>query len=192
MKNDYIILIGGGGHCHSVIDVIEQQNRYHIYGIVDKKENIGNKVLGYPVIGDDEDLPELAKVCPKAIITIGHIRTNEIRVKIFHLLKKLNLELPTIISPLAYVSKHATIAEGTVVMHHALVNANAKIGVNTIINSKALIEHDVTVGDHCHISTASVLNGGVTVANNTFYGSNATSKQNIIINDFIKAGSVVK
>ena len=36
-----IVLIGGGGHCHSVIDVIEQENKYEIIGIVDIKENIG-------------------------------------------------------------------------------------------------------------------------------------------------------
>ena len=35
-----IVLIGGGGHCHSVIDVIEQTNKYEIIGIVDTKENI--------------------------------------------------------------------------------------------------------------------------------------------------------
>ena len=33
-----IVLIGGGGHCHSVIDVIEQENKYEIIGIIDTKE----------------------------------------------------------------------------------------------------------------------------------------------------------
>ncbi|MDK9694251.1 MAG: acetyltransferase, partial [Sulfurimonas sp.] len=45
MKEE-IILIGGGGHCKSVIDVIEQQNSFVIAGIVDKKELVGTKVLG--------------------------------------------------------------------------------------------------------------------------------------------------
>ena len=45
-----IVLIGGGGHCHSVIDVIEQTNKYEIIGIVDTKENIGKKVLDYEII----------------------------------------------------------------------------------------------------------------------------------------------
>ena len=46
-----IILISGGGHCKSVIDVIERQNLYKIAGIVDKKELIGSKVLDYEIIG---------------------------------------------------------------------------------------------------------------------------------------------
>ena len=39
-----IILVGGGGHCASVIDVIEQQGKYTIKGIIDTKEHVGKKV----------------------------------------------------------------------------------------------------------------------------------------------------
>ncbi|MFA6761004.1 MAG: acetyltransferase [Sulfuricurvum sp.] len=187
-----ILLIGGGGHCKSVIDVIEQENRYEIVGIVDTKENIGKKVLGYEIVACDDDLARLFETCKNAIITVGHIRSNTTRVRLFEGLKSIGFELPSIISPLAYVSKHSSIGEGTVVMHHALINANAKIGKNCIINSKALIEHDCIVEDNCHISTASVLNGGVIVRENTFFGSNATSKEQSIIDKFVKAGSMVK
>ena len=187
-----IVLIGGGGHCHSVIDVIEQTNKYEIIGIVDTKENIGKKVLGYEIIGCDDDLETIFKTCKNALITIGQIKTSDLRIKLFEKLKNIGFNLPVIISPIAYVSKHSSISEGTVIMHHALVNANVKIGKNCIINSKALIEHDVIIGNNCHISTASVLNGGVIVKENSFFGSNATSKQSIEISGFIKAGSLAK
>jgi FlaA1/EpsC-like NDP-sugar epimerase len=39
MKKEKIILIGGGGHAHSVIDVIEQENKYEIVGIIDVEES---------------------------------------------------------------------------------------------------------------------------------------------------------
>ena len=187
-----IVLIGGGGHCHSVIDVIEQENRYEIIGIVDTKENIGKKVLDYEVIACDDDLETIFKTCKNAVITVGHVESNKIRVKIYNKLKQIGFNLPVIISPLAYVSKHSVIEKGTIVMHHALINANVKIGKNCIINSKALIEHDCIVEDNCHISTASVINGAVLVKENSFFGSNATSKQSIEIDGFIKAGSLVK
>lgn len=187
-----IILVGGGGHCRSVIDVIEQQGKYQIVGIVDLKELIGQQVLGYPIIGCDDQLPDLLALCRTAVITVGHLRSNSLRLMLYELLKKLGYALPVITSPLAYVSPHANIGEGTVVMHHALINANASVGRNCIINSKALVEHDVRVGDHCHISTASVLNGGVVVADHTFVGSNVTSKQEVQLTGFIKAGSLAK
>lgn len=187
-----IILIGGGGHCKSVIDVIEQQGIYEIAGIIDKKELIGTKVLGYEIIGCDNDLINLKENYSNAIVTVGHIKSNALRVKLFTLLKELDFNLPKIISPLAYVSKHAVIDEGSVVMHHALVNANAKVGKNCIINTKALIEHDAVIKDNSHISTGAIVNGGVVIEENTFYGSNATSKEYTQLDGFIKAGSVAK
>ena len=118
-----IVLIGGGGHCHSVI---EQENRYEIIGIVDTKENIGKKVLNYDVIACDDDLETIFETCKNAIITVGQIESNKIRVKIYNKLKQIGFNLPVIISPFAYVSKHSMIDEGTVVMHHA----NVKVGKN--------------------------------------------------------------
>lgn len=191
MKEE-ILLIGGGGHCKSVIDVIELEDKYIIAGIIDKKELVGSNVLGYKVIGCDDDLVKLRDKYSNAIVTVGHIKSNSLRIKLFDLLKGLNFNLPKIISPLAYVSKHSKIDEGTIIMHHVVVNASSKIGQNCIINTKALIEHDSVVENNCHISTGAIINGGVIVKENTFFGSNATSKEYIEVNQFIKAGSVVK
>lgn len=187
-----ILLIGGGGHCRSVIDVIEQENRYEIGGIIDKKELVGSEVFGYKVLGCDDDLQELFPAYKHALVTVGQIKSNAVRVKLFNALKEIGYTLPVIVSPLAYVSKHASVDEGTVVMHQALINANAVIGKNCIINSKALVEHDCRVEDHCHISTAAVINGTTIVKEGTFFGSNAVSKEGMEVSGFIKAGSVVK
>ena len=191
MKKE-ILLIGGGGHCKSVIDVIEQENKFKIAGIVYKKELIGSDVLGYKVIGCDDNLENLFEKYKYAIVTIGQIKSSALRVKLFNILKEIGYELPVVISPLAYVSKHSIIKEGTIIMHNVLINACVKIGKNCIINTKALVEHDSTVENNCHISTAAVINGGATVRENTFFGSNATSKEYIEINQFVKAGSLVK
>jgi len=187
-----IILIGGGGHCRSVIDVIELGNEFRIIGIIDKEENIGKDVLEYPIIASDNELPDLHRTVANAFVTIGHIASNDARKRLFLTIKKLGFNIPIIISPLAYVSKYASIGEGTIVMHQALINTNARVGRNCIINTKALIEHDAIIEDNCHVSTAAVVNGGVCVKEDTFFGSNATSKQSVVISGFIKAGSVVK
>ena len=187
-----ILLIGGGGHCRSVIDVIELEEKYTIAGIIDKKELIGQDVLGYKVIGCDDDLEKLFKKYKYTIITVGQIKSNSLRVKLFDKVKEIGYKLPVIKSPLAYISKHSSVEEGTIVMHQALVNANVKIGKNCIINTKALVEHDAIIEDNCHISTATVINGGVMVKENSFVGSNATTKEYIEINGFIKAGDLQK
>ncbi len=187
-----ILLIGGGGHCRSVIDVIELEDRYEIAGIIVNDMPKGSKILGYEVIGGDEDLPKLREEFSNVLVAVGHIRTNHVRVKLYHQLKELDFNLPTIISPLAYVSRYAMIGEATVVMHHALINANAKVGSNCIINTKALIEHDAVVEDHTHISTGAIINGGTKVKANSFVGSGAVTKESIEVSGFIKAGSVAK
>ncbi|HOZ86235.1 MAG TPA: NeuD/PglB/VioB family sugar acetyltransferase [Bacteroidia bacterium] len=194
MNKRELILIGGGGHCVSCIDVIEQENIFKIAGIVDLKERIGEKILSYPVVATDGDLESLSKSYEFFLITLGQLGSGERRTALYNILIELKVSIPTIVSPYAYLSKHATVGKGTILMHQSLVNANAKIGDNCIINTKALVEHDAIIGSHCHISTGAVVNGGVTVGENTFYGSGAVSKEGIIIpaKSFIKANSVVK
>lgn len=189
-----IILIGGGGHCKSVIDVIEQEGKFQIIGIVDKLELLGVKVLGYSVIGNESDLADLSKKHRYALVTVGQIKSSSLRERLFKLAIKAGFTMPNIISPRAYVSKHAMIGQGTVIMHDVLVNANAKIGENCIINSKALIEHDAIIEDFCHIATNAVINGGAIVGQGSFLGSGVITKQGINVekNSFIKAGSLVK
>jgi len=189
-----IILIGGGGHCKSTIDVIEQEGEFQIAGIVDKAKLLGSKILGYKVIGNDFDLENLAKKYRYALITVGQIKSASLRVKLYNLTKKYGFLLPRIVSPRAYVSKHSKIGNGTIVMHDAIVNANVSIGYNCIINSKALIEHDCFVANHNHISTNTIINGGVRIESECFIGSSVTTNNNIIIKkkSFIKAGSLVR
>ena len=189
-----IILVGGGGHCVSVIDVIEQQGKYNIKGIIDIKENIGKNVLGYKIIATDDDLEKLYLTCPNAIISVGQIKSNVLRVHLFQKLKTIGYHLPVVISPLAYVSKYALIGEGSIIMHQVLVNAGVKIGKNCIINTKANIEHGVQIEDFCHISTGTIVNGDCIVSRETFIGSNATISNGVTIppNSIISAGEFVK
>ncbi len=178
-----IILIGGGGHCKSCIDVIEQAGTFQIAGIVDVPEKLHQKILDYEIIATDDDLPDLVKEYENFLITLGQIKNPDKRIRLFEKVKELGGRLPAIISPLAYVSKHAEIGDGTIIMHHALLNAGAKIGSNCIINNKALIEHDALIGNHCHIATGAIINGGVKIGSGTFFGSNAVSKEYIEIGE---------
>ena len=188
-----IILIGAGGHAVSCIDVIEMENKFTISGLIDIKEKIGNNILNYPIIDHDENLYKYVE-SHFFLITIGQIKSYEKRVELFKKLTNMNAKIATVISPLAYVSKHGRIGKGTIVMHHAMINANCVIGNNCIINSKALVEHGCNIGDNCHISTSSVINGDVNIGNNSFIGSSSVVVNNLIIknNSFIKANQIIK
>lgn len=188
MNKKKIILIGGGGHCKSCIEVIESSDEYEIAGIIDVKEKIGESILGYKIIGSDEDLAELKKTYDFALVTVGQIKSNKARVNIFEKLKNLGFKLPVIIASTARVSKHSKIAFGTIIMHQAFVNADSIIGENCIINSKALIEHDCIIGNHCHISTGAKINGNVTLGNDCFVGSNSSFVNGISVTNSVFIG----
>jgi len=192
MKNG-LILVGGGGHCKACIDVIEQDGTYGIAGIIDVPEKLGTEVLGYEVVGTDNDLPRLVKEYDM-LITIGQIRNPKNRIRLFENIKGLGGRLPVIVSPLAHVSKHARVGQGTIVMHKAMINAGAAIGDNCIINTMSLIEHDAIVGDHCHVASGALINGNCCLGNEVFVGSNAVLKNGISVpsETIISAGKFVR
>jgi len=185
-----LILVGGGGHCKSVIDVAESAG-YTILGILDRPEEVGKRVLSYEVIGTDDEMTEY-KDQAEFLVTVGQIKSPDLRIKLHRMLDEAGCKLATVISPMAHVSKHATIGEGTVVMHQAIANADAKVGRGCIINTFANIEHDAVVGDYCHISTGAMINGGAEIAEGTFIGSQSVVNQGIkIMGGAISSLSVV-
>jgi len=178
-----LILIGAGGHTNSCIDVIEQEGKFQIAGLVGLPEEKDIEHFGYEVIASDNELSELAKKYSHALITLGQIKTAEKRIRLYEQLKKAGFKIPTVVSNTAYVSQHAVVGEGTIVMHEAIINAGAKVGNNCIINTRSLIEHDVKIGDHTHISTGVIINGGASIGSGTFIGSGSLIKEGILIGD---------
>jgi sugar O-acyltransferase (sialic acid O-acetyltransferase NeuD family) len=165
------------------IDVIEQEGRFSIAGLVGTPEEAGMQILGYPVIGTDADLPRLLGSYAHAMVTVGQIKSPDLRVRLFELLDKAGCSLPSIVSPRAYVSRHASLGAGTIVMHGAVVNAGAVVGRNCILNSSSLVEHDAAIADHCHIATGALVNGGVNIGMGTFVGSGSIIRQGIRIGE---------
>lgn len=187
-----LILIGGGGHCKSVIEAAESAG-YSILGVLDMPEDIGKEILSTKVIGTDDDIPSYVYKA-EFVITVGFIKNPAIRIKLYNKVKEADGKLATIVASTAYVSKYATIGEGTVVMHHAFVNAGAKVGNNVILNTFTNIEHDAVIGDQCHISTGTMVNGDCKVGANCFIGSQSVLANGITIGDdiIVGAGSLVR
>lgn len=190
--NKNLILLGGGGHCKSVIEVAESAG-YKILGVLDMPEEVGKQVLDYKVIGTDDDIPQYVDKA-EFVITVGFIKNPAIRIKLYNKVKEAGGKLATVIASTARVSKYATIDEGTVVMHQAVVNAGANIGINSIINTFANIEHDAQIGDQCHISTGAMVNGDCKVGDRCFIGSQSVLANGIEIGDdiIVGAGSFVR
>ena len=192
MPTKPLILLGGGGHCKSVIDVAESAG-YTILGVLDKPELVGTKVLGYEIIGTDDDIPLYVDKA-EFLITVGQIKSPAIRKKMALLVMRAGGKFATVIANDAYVSKYAKIGKGTVIMHKAVVNADACIGEHCIINTMANIEHEAQIGGFCHVSTGVMVNGNCVIGDEVFIGSGSVLYNGISVMDnaIIPAGSVVR
>jgi FlaA1/EpsC-like NDP-sugar epimerase len=127
LMSEKLLLIGGGGHCKTVIEAFESRNNFEQIGIIDLPENIGKYILDCKVIGSDQDLKQLRHKYNNAFISMGSIGDPSKRIALFRLLQELQFKLPTIIDKTAYVSPYAKISEGTFVGKSAVVNADTVV-----------------------------------------------------------------
>lgn len=151
-----LILVGGGGHCKSVIEAAESAG-YTIKGILDISSRVGEKVLDYTIIGTDDDIFLYTEDCD-FIVTLGFIKDASLRIHLHDKIEKAGGHLATVIASTAHISRYAKLGEGTVVLHQAYINAELETK-GCIINTFANIEHDTVIGDYCHISTGVMVNG---------------------------------
>lgn len=189
--NNKLLLIGGGGHCHSIIDSVLSMHEYDDVGIVDYKEDGYQNI---PVIGTDDDLPLLIKQGWKyAFISVGSVGDTNLRKHLYQLIKRIGFKVPSIIDPSAVVARGTAVGEGSFIGKNAVINAGAAVGKCAIINTGAVIEHDCNIGDFVHISPGAILCGHVNIGSDTHIGAGTVVRQQINIGSkvLVGAGSVV-
>lgn len=194
MMSEKLLLIGGGGHCKTVIEAIESQNCYDEIGIIDVSENVGKQILSCKIVGTDLELNRFFNDGFKnAFIAMGTIGNPYKRISLYMKLKEQGFSLPTISHRSASISQYARIAEGSLIAKNVIINADTTIGKCTILNTGCIIEHDCKIGDFSHIAPGTVLSGNVIIGKAAHIGSNSVIRQNSVIGDrtIIGIGSVV-
>lgn len=199
MMGNKLLLIGGGGHCHSVIDSVLSSGLYTEIGVVARDQNNYNELqrdalLAPYLIGTDENLHKLYESgwnC--AFITLGSVGNTKGRRALYSIISELGFEFPMIIDTSAIVSDKAVVEKGVFIGKRAVVNAGAKVGICAIVNTGAIIEHDCIVGNFVHISPGTTLCGQVSVGSDSHIGAGSVVRQCISIgsNSLVGAGSVV-
>ncbi|AUM97504.1 TPA: acetyltransferase [Clostridium botulinum] len=192
--NRKILLLGGGGHCKSVLDSLISRKLYTEIAIIDKKENVGKSILGVSIIGCDDDLLKFYKEgYTYAFVTLGSIGDPINRVKLFKKLKQIGFKIPNIIDSTAIISEYVDLAEGIYIGKNVVINVGTYIDKGAIINTSSIIEHDCIIGEFSHISPGSVLCGEVQIGANTHVGARSVVKQQVKIGakTLIGMGSVV-
>ena len=193
-EKNKLVLIGGGGHCKSVLDAVIRSNDFSEIVIVDNGMSVGTMVLGCRVAGNDEMLPKLFTAGFKnAFISIGSIRSTNKRRDVVLRAGKIGFNFPVVTDPSAVIASSALIEPGVFIGKNAVVNAGAVVEKMAIVNTGAVIEHDCRIGEFTHISVKAAVCGGTVIGRDVFVGANATIIQGVRIGmkSIVGAGSII-
>ncbi len=189
-----LLIFGASGHARVILDMAERCDQFNILGLLDSFKPVGEKLMGYPVLGNESMLPELAASHPTLRIHIA-IGDNDARERIAHQLTSQypDVNFATIIDPSAIVSRTAVIGPGTCIMPGAVVNAAATTGKHCIINSRAVLEHDGQMEDCASLGPGAVAAGGASIGRSSALLAGSILKHGVTIGKHcvLKTGTVL-
>src|ERR1700683_4351565 len=152
-----VVVVGCSGHARVIVDILEAEKRCHIVGLLDDLRPPGTEVLGYQVIGSDEDLPALvaAGICDSIVVGVGD---NWTRSRIATRIKRAipEIQFVTAIHPSAQVARYCSIGAGTVIMAGVVVNPGCEIGEFCILNTGSSLDHDSRMGQFSSLAPRAV------------------------------------
>jgi acetyltransferase EpsM len=188
-RQNELLLYGGGGHAKAVID-LSRSLGYNLAGIVDDGIPAGTLILGVPVLGGAELLPELfARGIRLAANAVGGIGNVAVRLKVWEQLKAVGFKFPALIHPAAVIEPSAVIADGVQVLPLTYVGSASRIGFGSILNAHVVISHDCNLGEVVNLSPGAILAGGVTVEDHCQIGMGATVNVNLTIGRGARIGN---
>lgn len=188
------VIIGGGGHCRAVIDILRMNPEIALVAILDKDYRLHGKELHHvPVVGYLDLLENLidSDHIEAAALAIGD---NLARAEVYQKVQDLKLKVLNCIHPRSIISTHAnTLGRGIYIGANVVIGPNVSIGDNTIINSNVTIPHNNVIKKHVNISPGVHLGGGTIIDEGSFIGLGVSILQYVKIgkNCIIGAGAVV-
>lgn len=189
------VVLGAGGHALSAIDALLLCESVRPVAIVDAQREVwGTSVLGVPVVGGDDQLPQLWKKGTRGFINgMGSSPSTALRTRLYYHAIDLGFTAHQVTHPTAVVSPAASRGLGVQLMANSVVGPRAKLGQNVLINTGAIVEHDCVVGNHVHVATGAILTGGVVICDGAHIGAGATVIQGVTIGcrAIVAAGAVV-
>ncbi|GIP35021.1 acetyltransferase [Paenibacillus sp. J2TS4] len=194
-----LLIIGAGGHGKVVADAAMEMGKWTDLAFLDDRYP-APPVLGWPIVGKlkpaglgDGEL-KLAYLAdgerPDVVVAIGN---NQVRMEWMAKFQQAGYSLPSIIHPSAWISKHAYIGEGCVIMANCAVNAGAVVGRGSILNTGSTVDHDCVLEEGVHLSPGSHIAGSVVMRRCSWLGIGASVIQQVTIgeNAMIGAGAAV-
>jgi acetyltransferase EpsM len=204
-----VIIYGGGGLSKMIIESVRVLGCYQIVGIIDDNIPKGTDIIGSPVLGGAEVLPELYQSGVRmAVNSVGGIGNYRVRLNVFQQLAEAGFICPAIVHPSAHVDPSAHLEAGVLVLAMSYVSGNAIVGMGSLINNSVVVSHDCVLGvctslspgamtageviieDFAQIGMNVTVNIGVRVGRECLIGNGATIKKDVPPGTRVYAGSI--
>ena len=170
-----LLLVGAGGFGRVVLEHVREA--YNCAFLDDGEATI---VDGVQVIGKTCEIAYFYPDYKLLLVTIGN---NTLRERLYKEAASIGFVFPNIIHQTAYISPHAHIGNGCVILNNAVVQNNARCGDGCILNPGVELHHDSSIGSYCLIYTNSVVRSLTTVGNRVWIGSTATVSTSAVVPD---------
>lgn len=195
MQKIPLIILGCSGHAKVIIDIVEQQGKYHIIGLTDFNQLVEDKTFfGYNILGTDNIITKYALEFNNLHLFIA-IGDNARRYDVFNKVNSLGIQVSyaTVIHPTVVIGKNVKIGEGVAVMAGSVINSATEVESFSIINTASSIDHDCLIEQFATISPGAVLGGDVKIGQFAVVSIGATVKHGIKIGKdaIVGAGATV-
>lgn len=184
-----IVIVGAGGHAKVIIELLRERRDYEPAGCTSHAP--APAVLGLPILGTDDILPDLRRSgITAAIVAIGD---NRARRDAARRVVEAGFRLVNAISARATVSPSARLGHGIAIMAGAVVNAEAHIADGAVVNTGATVDHDCRIGEYAHVAPGVHLAGGVVIGDGALVGIGSSAIPGVTVGPWAKvgAGSVI-
>lgn len=188
-----LIIMGSGELASQVMDYAESTNKFDVVGFIDNNHQIGEMIMGKPILGNDDLIFDLYNkaVFDCAFIALGYEKF-AVKEKIYNNIVG-KIPLATIISPSAIIHPNSFISEGVLIAEGAIIMKNVVVKENSYIGTGSMVGHDSIIHRTSFIAGRVAIAGFVSIGERCFIGVNSAIADNVKIHDdvWVCIGSTV-
>ena len=189
-----IAIIGAGGFGREVKMLIDQintiENKYEFIGYYDDVKVKGERINGFPILGNTDDLNNVQE----SILVALALGNPAQKKKVVKQINNSNVTFETLIHPSAIIGNdEVTIGKGTVICAGCIITCNIDIQDYVIINLACTIGHDTIIKNYVSLMPGINVSGEVVLEDGVYIGTGAKIINQLTIgrNSTIGAGAVV-
>ena len=171
-----LVLIGTNSNIFKIHELAETIG-YNIVGIIDDDYHGQGNFRGIPIIAKEEEIASLKDTHQFFCVTNWlpykdevSVRNRLKRSRYLELMDQLDLNVATIVSPQARVSKHSTLGKGVYVEDFSVVEPDVTVSDYVSLHVFSYVGHATTIGRNSVLQRFVLVTSYMTIENDVYFG----------------------